>query len=119
MAKSKGKVGETLNVNDIVKAISERSKEAGKPVSQTDVHTVLNLLRDVTSDALAEGQKVMLTGFISITPSYRNPRKGNNVITNKPMDIPECVVATVKAGKQLRDATKGMSKDLIKAVKEA
>ena len=107
MAKAKAKVtnnvGTTLNTEGVIKAMAEASKNTDRPISQADATAALNLLKDVVKGALATGQKVQLTGFLSFSPSYRAPRKGNNVITNEPMDIPGGVVVTVKAGKALKD----------------
>ncbi len=111
-------VGTTINTDGVVKAMVEKAKAEGTTLSQKDANQAIHLLKDVVSDALATGQKVQLTGFLSFTPSYRSPRKGNNVITNEPMDIPESVVVSVKAGKSLKDVVKGLPSAIVKAVKE-
>lgn len=118
MAKTKiiNNVGTTLNTDGVIKAMSEASKETDSPISQKDAQNALNLLKTVVSNALATGQKVQLTGFLSFSPSYRAPRKGNNVITNEPMDIPGCVVVTVKAGKSLKDTMKTLDESLVNAI---
>lgn len=117
--KSQAKVGTTLNTDGLIREVAERSKSAeGATVSQTTVHTVVSLMKDVVADALAEGQRIQLTGFVTFTPSFRNARKGNDITTGKMMDIPECVVATAKVGKALKDATHNMAPDLVKAIKE-
>lgn len=118
MAKTKviNNVGTTLNTDGIIKAMAEASKETETPMSQKDAQNALNLLKTVVSNALATGQKVQLTGFISFNPSYRAPRKGNNVITNEPMDIPGCVVVTVKAGKALKDTMKTLDESIVNAI---
>lgn len=112
-------VGTTLNTEGVIKAMAEASKTTERPISQTDAQAALNLLKGVVQDALATGQKVQLTGFISFNPSYRAPRKGNNVITNEPMDIPGGVVVTVKAGKALKDTMKDLDSTLVDAIQNA
>ena len=112
-------VGTTLNTDGVVKAMAEASKSTDRPISQTDASAALNLLKEVVKGALATGQKVQLTGFLSFSPSYRAPRKGNNVITNEPMDIPGGVVVTVKAGKSLKDTMKELDKSIVDAIKKA
>lgn len=121
MAKTKitNNVGTTLNTEGVIKAMAETSKGTDAQISQKDAQNALNLLKSVINDALSKGQKVQLTGFVSFSPSYREPRKGNNVITNEPMDIPGCVVASVKAGKLLKDTMKNLDETLVEAIKAA
>lgn len=112
-------VGTTLNTEGVIKAMAEASKNTDRPISQADAQAALNLLKSTVQGALATGQKVQLTGFLSFNPSYRAPRKGNNVITNEPMDIPGGVVVTVKAGKALKDTVKDLDDSIVKAIQEA
>lgn len=112
-------VGTTLNTEGVIKAMAEASKTTEHPMSQTEAQAALNLLKCVVQEALATGQKVQLTGFLSFSPSYRAPRKGNNVITNEPMDIPGGVVITAKAGKSLKDIAKDMDESLVEAIQNA
>lgn len=118
-SKATNNVGSTLNTEGVIKAMAEASKETDRPISQTDAQAALALLKSVVQSALATGQKVQLTGFVSFNPSYRAPRKGNNVITNEPMDIPGGVVVTVKAGKALKDTMKELDESIVKAIQEA
>ena len=53
---------------------------------------------------------------MSFNPTYRAPRKGNNVATGEAMSIPETVVVSCKAGSVLREAVKAVD---VKAFKEA
>jgi len=110
-------VGQTFTTESIIKAIAEKSKATDSPISQKDIAASINLLKDVTAEALATGHKVQITGFVTIEPSYRNARKGNNVVTNQPMDIPESIVLNVKAGKVIKDVAKGLDKSIVAALK--
>lgn len=112
-------VGTTFTTEDIIKAICEQSKGGDSPITQKQAADVINAFKDVVAGAVATGQKVQMTGFISIEPSYRSARKGNNVVTGEPMDIPESVVLNVKAGKSLKDITKGMDSSILEALKGA
>lgn len=111
-------VGTTLNTEGVIKAMAEASKATDRPLSQADAQAAVNLLKGVVQGALATGQKVQLTGFLSFNPSYRAPRKGNNVITNEPMDIPGGVVVTAKVGKALKDTMKELDDSIVKAVQK-
>lgn len=121
MAKVKvtNNVGTTFSTEDIVKAMSEKSKVAGSEfqLTQKQAADSLSLFKEAVQDALATGQKVQLTGFITIEPSYRSPRKGNNVVTGEPMDIPESVALNVKAGKSLKDTAKELDASIVKSLK--
>lgn len=112
-------VGETLNTEGVIKAMAEASKSTERPISQVDAQNAINLLKQVISGALATGQKVQLTGFLTFAPSYRDARKGNNVSTNEPMDIPASVVVSVKAGKAIKDVMKDLKPEIVNSVKKA
>lgn len=122
MAKKKetvvNNVGTTLNTEGVVKAMSEASKATDTPISQKAAGDMLNVFKSVVTNALATGQRVQLTGFLTLAPSYRAARKGNNVITGQPMDIPDGVVVNVKAGKSLKDATKGLDDSIVEAIRQ-
>ena len=121
MAKAKiaNKVGTTFTTEDIIKGISEKSKATDIALSQKDVAHTINLLKEVVGEALSSGQKIQMTGFVTIEPSYRSSRKGNNVVTGEPMDIPESAVLNVKAGKGLKDVAKGYDKSVLDALKNS
>ena len=121
MAKAKiaNNVGTTFTTEDIIKGISEKSKVTETALSQKDVAHTINLLKEVVGEALSSGQKIQMTGFVTIEPSYRSSRKGNNVVTGEPMDIPESAVLNVKAGKGLKDVAKGYDKDILDALKNS
>lgn len=118
-AKVENKVGTTFTTEDIIKTITERSKGTDTQLTQKQVADTINLFKDVVSEALVTGQKVQMTGFITIEPSYRSARKGNNVVTGAPMDIPESVVLNVKAGKGLKDVTRTMDASILASLKTA
>ncbi len=113
------KVGTTITTEGIVKAIAEKTNGTEVQLSQKQAQAALAALKDVVSDAIAEGQKVQLTGFVTFEPSYRAARQGNNIKTGEKQDIPESAALNAKAGKQLKDITKGYSDKMIAALKAA
>ena len=117
-AKVETKVGTILNTETLIKEISEASKNTDRPISQVEASAYLNLFKDVVKKSLGEGQKIQITGFLSFSPAYRGPRKGNNVITGESMDIPGGVVVSVKAGKALKDVMREMDDSLVKAIQK-
>lgn len=90
-----------LSTEDLVKAIASNG-EVG--LNQKDVRAVVKELEEVVVQALTEGSKVQMTGFITIEPTYRGERKANNIVTGEPMEIPETVAVKVKAGSKLKSA---------------
>ena len=114
-----GVVGASLGTEDLVRAIIELAKADNKVHTIAEVTGIIGYLKDAISQALSEGQRVQITGFVTFTPSYRAARKGNNVVTGELMDIPECVTISAKAGKVLKDAVRYLDDDLIKSIKEA
>ena len=117
-AKVETKVGATMNTETLIKEISEASKNTDRPISQVEASAYLNLFKDVVKKSLGEGQKIQITGFLSFSPAYRGPRKGNNVITGESMDIPGGVVVSIKAGKALKDVMREMDDSLVKAIQK-
>lgn len=112
-------VGTTFTTEDIIKGVSEKSKTTETALSQKEVAHTINLLKEVVGEALSSGQKIQMTGFVTIEPSYRSSRKGNNVVTGEPMDIPESAVLNVKAGKGLKDVAKGYDSSILEALKNS
>lgn len=112
-------VGETFTTDSLARAISAKSAgEDGKPsISISQAGEIVNYFKDAITDALKTGQKVQLTGFLTITPSYRNEREGNNVLTGEKMTIPASVTFNCKAGKTLKDVAKELPKEVVDAIK--
>ena len=109
--------GTVMALGQVVKTIADMSNSTKNPLSQAEVHTALSLLKTVICDALKRGQKVQLTSFVSFIPQYRAPRKGNNVLTREPLNIPEGVMVVAKAGSNLRGVVKDISDDTKQAIK--
>lgn len=112
-------VGGVANTGDIVKGIAELSKDTDRKISQADAAHVLRLLIQVVGKEIAKGKRVQLTGLVSFYPSYRGPRKGNNVLTGEAMDIPAGVALMAKAAGSLKNITHDMNKEMVNAVKLA
>lgn len=111
-------VGTTANVGDILKSMSELSKSSAHPISQGEAREALNYLRLAVIDALKKGQKVQLTSFVTFVPTYRAARKGNNVFTKSPMDIPEGVVVLAKSGSVIKNIPKEFAPEVTQAIKD-
>lgn len=110
-------VGTIFSTESAVRALAEKSKGSELELTNKDAALVIEMFKDVISDAVATGQKVQLTGFLTLEPSYRKAREGNNVATNEKMEIPESVVLNAKAGKKLKDVVKALPADVFAAIK--
>lgn len=110
-------VGTVAGVGDITKLMSELSADSKRPFSRTEAVAALKLLESAIIESLKKGQKVQLTSFISIMPTYRTARKANNVLTGVPLDIPEGVTFTIKSGSALKAVSKGFSTETIQDIK--
>ena len=91
------------NKQEAVKAIAEKTE-----LTQVAVNKVFGALEEYVHETLAKGEKVQLTGFLNIKPAYRAARKGFDPLKEVPMEIPETVGVSVKAGEKLKKATNGL-----------
>ncbi len=88
-----------MNKSDLVSAIALQSG-----FNKTDSEKFLNALQDVVTKAVKTGDKITLTGFLSIEKSERKATTGRNPRTGAVIDIPAKNVVKIKAGKLLSDA---------------
>ena len=114
-------VGQTFSTDSLARAISAKSVDGdGKAkYSITEATEFINLFKDSVADALRTGQKIQLTGFLTIAPSYRNEREGNNVLTGDKMTIPASVTFNAKVGKGLKDIAKELPDEIVEAIKNS
>lgn len=112
-------LGDTVTASEILKIMVESptNTNAKKPLTWADVHLAVNLFKEAIFQEVGKGHRVQFNGFLSFVPSYRSPRKGNNVITNEPMEIPEGIQITAKVGSLLRKALKNLGPDAIQEFK--
>lgn len=113
------KIGDTVTASEIITAMLESPTNTNfkKPLNRADIHAALDLFKEAVLQEIGKGHRVQLNGFISFVPSYRPPRKGNNVITNEPMEIPEGIQITAKVGSLVRKALKNFGPEAIQEFK--
>lgn len=109
----------TITTDDIVRKMVEIAQADDKSITASEAREALNLFKAAVLQFVVNGDKVVMTGFLTFTPTWRNPRKGNNIVTNQPMDIPGGVVLSVKAGKTLKELVRTASDDVVEKVKAA
>lgn len=88
----------------MTKAIANDTK-----LTQVDVSKVLTALEKLTDEALRKGDKVQLTGFITIKPVARAARKGYDPIKKVAMEINPTVGVSVKAGEKLKKSVENLN----------
>ena len=72
-------------------------------LTKKDTERVLNAALDAITAAMAEHEKVQLSGFGTFEIKYREARVGRNPQTKEPSDIPATWVPSFKPSKALRE----------------
>lgn len=73
-------------------------------LTKKDAEQTVNAVIECIQEALASGDKVVLTGFGSFEVRQRAARTGHNPRSGEPIEIPEVNAPIFKAGKSLKDA---------------
>jgi len=90
-----------VNRTELVTALATR---AG--VSNTEADKVLGALQDVLVEQVTEGEKVQITGFLSVERVERGARTGRNPSTGAEIQIPAGYGVKITAGSALKKAVK-------------
>ncbi|MBQ3215183.1 MAG: HU family DNA-binding protein [Oscillospiraceae bacterium] len=88
-----------MNKTELINAVAERSG-----VTKKDTEKVISAAIDAITAALAEGDKIQLTGFGSFEVKERAARTGRNPRTGEATEIAASRVPVFKAGKALKDS---------------
>ena len=72
-------------------------------MTKKDTERVLNAALDAMTAAMAQGEKVQLSGFVTFDIKAREARIGRNPQPKETIDIPATNVPVFKASKALRD----------------
>jgi DNA-binding protein HU-beta len=84
--------------------VSALASRAG--VSNTEADKVLGALQEVVVEQVAGGEKVQITGFLSVERVDRAARTGRNPATGAELQIPAGYGVKVTAGSSLKKAVK-------------
>ena len=87
-----------MKKTDLIHAIAEQSG-----LSKKDAEKALNATIDTIIKAVAEGDKIQLTGFGTFEQRQRNARTGVDPRTGNTIEIPASKVPAFKAGKGFKD----------------
>ena len=84
--------------------VAVMSKEA--KISKAAAEKALNAFTGAVTKALKKGDKLTLTGFMTVSTGRRKARKGRNPQTGAEIKIPATKVVKFKAGSILKRAVK-------------
>ncbi|UYM82458.1 HU family DNA-binding protein [Heyndrickxia coagulans] len=90
-----------MNKTDLINAVAEATE-----LSKKDTTKAVDAIFDTIQNALANGDKVQLIGFVNFEVRERAARKGRNPQTGEEIDIAASKVPAFKPGKALKDAVK-------------
>jgi DNA-binding protein HU-beta len=88
-----------MNKTELIAAIA-----AEADLTKKDAEKFLSAFEEVITQALVEGKKIQLVGFMTVSVTERAEREGRNPQTGQPMKIPASKAASFKAGKKIKDA---------------
>ena len=83
---------------DLIKEISKQAD-----ITSKDAEKALNATIDIIIKAVAEGEKIQLTGFGTFEQRQRNARTGVDPRTGNSIEIAASKVPAFKAGKNFKD----------------
>lgn len=87
-----------MKKTELIAAIAEQSG-----LSKKDAEKALSATLDTIVNAVAEGDKIQLTGFGTFEQRQRNARTGVDPRTGNSIEIPASKVPAFKAGKAFKD----------------
>lgn len=87
-----------MKKTDLIAAVAEQSG-----LSKKDAEKAINATIDTIIKAVADGDKIQLTGFGTFEQRQRNARTGVDPRTGNSIDIPASKVPAFKAGKGFKD----------------
>jgi DNA-binding protein HU-beta len=95
-----------MNKSELIDKISERTG-----VSKADTERVLKGFEDIAQQVVASGgDKLTLTGFMSIEQVKRKARTGRNPQTGATIQVPASTAVKLTPGATLKDVAKGKRK---------
>ena len=94
-----------MNKAELVRTMVKKAEERGKAqLTVAQSQAAVTALMETVTDALKNGEKVVLPGFGMFAVKTRPASQGHNPITGERITIPERKLPAFKAGKTLKDA---------------
>ncbi len=84
--------------NEVITSMSDKSG-----LSKTDCEKALDAFAESISDFLADGEKILLKGFMSFEIKERAERKGRNPKTGEVSTFPAAKTVKCKISKAIKD----------------
>lgn len=95
-----------MNKTELIDKIAERTG-----VSKSDAEKVMKAFEEIAQQVVAKGgEKLTLTGFMSIEQVQRKARTGRNPQTGATIQVPASSAVKLTAGATLKDVAKGKRK---------
>ena len=88
-----------MNKSELVSAIAKRAD-----VPATTVNSVVDALQEELVEAITRGEKVAVSGLLTVERTQRSARTGRNPQTGESIDIPAANTVKVTAGSNLKKA---------------
>lgn len=88
-----------MNKSELIDAVA-----AAADLSKASAGRALDAMVDSVTNALKDGDQVVLVGFGTFSVKERAARTGRNPQTGEPIEIAAAKVPSFKAGKALKDA---------------
>jgi len=92
----------TLSKQHIIDAVASKTG-----ATKADAGRNIDALLEVFTDAVASGDEIKITGYLSISTVERAARTGRNPRTGETIEIPAKKVAKAKLGSVIKDAAEG------------
>ena len=88
-----------MNKSELVSAIAKRAD-----VPASTVNSVVDALQEELVEAITRGEKVAISGLLTVERPQRSARTGRNPQTGESIDIPAANTVKVTAGSNLKKA---------------
>lgn len=88
-----------MKKNDLILKVSEKLN-----IKKKDATKIIDATFDTIIEALAEGEKVSVSGFGIFSTRHRAERIGKKPQTGEPVKVPAATVPSFKASKSLKEA---------------
>ena len=90
---------------ELIRTMVKKTEEHGEvKLTVKQMNAAVAALTDSVTEALKNGEKVVLPGFGMFAVKARPARQGRNLITGEEVTFPERKLPAFKAGKTLKDA---------------
>lgn len=96
----------------VIKRITDQIKDKNPLCTPEAVDDVLTAFFNVITAAIAEGDIIILNGYMTIKPQHRDTYISNSQIGEKKV-IPEHYVTKIKAGAKLKEAAQQLTEKQI------